>query len=345
MQPAQVVTPIPPSPTAIYLDSTCSIAEKWRAYKTNLGSNPFRTAFGTPKAIHNLVLCGLCQIMYARYVGRIFDCLGFVAGRCGIKPDRDWFANYYLFGAEILLFGTILPSPQLTIMGVQFGGVVWGAAVGAMIQGYDNCKWQKLISKYSFFAATVGACNGALCCTVELGISGFLRNYMPPALAETISFTVTWAGSSKLMCKIEEVAFKTREWRQSNARIAPELQSSDQAPPTEVVAHQQQAQAPILTLTIPAAQTTAPSQRESGRVLRLSASAFSPLPPLQSPTHEQSDSSPIVPGSAPTIPVRFSERKTSDTRHRDSAFTLRRTRSESHIELLRNTDSFNSTER
>lgn len=203
--------PVPPSATAIYLDSAISIATKWQAYKTDLSSNPIRTAFGTPKAIHNLALCGICQIIHAGYIGKFFDCIGAVAKRCGIKPNRDWFANYYLFGAEILLFGTILPSPQLTMYGIQFGGIVWGAAVGAMIQGYDNCKWQKLISKYNFFAAAVGTCNGALCCAAELGISGALKNFMPPSLAETISFVVTWAGSSKLMCKIEEIAFKQRE--------------------------------------------------------------------------------------------------------------------------------------
>lgn len=177
-------------------------------YIQDLNSNPLATLFSTPKIIHNTLQHVLAPVRDMLGIGKFFDMIGTVlAPVFGDKKDRVWFTNYFMFGSWINLLKLIKPTPNFPVVGNHF----WGGIIGAFIQGYDQCKWQQEIGKYPKAAAIVGFANGVACCYMQSLAMAFFGNLLPQntAIAKTLGFIITWAISSKVMCKIEEVSFKT----------------------------------------------------------------------------------------------------------------------------------------
>lgn len=119
---------------------------------------------------------------------------------------RNWFTNYYLFGGWITTLASIFPTPNAPIFGNNF----WGAVVGGLIQGYDECPAQQKISeKYPYTAILAGIINGATCCAAQSMVTTILGVALP--LSGLLGFVTTWAFSSSAMCYVESKIFKKRE--------------------------------------------------------------------------------------------------------------------------------------
>ncbi len=185
----------------------------FKDYIADLTQNLFATLLYTPKILHNLFLRHSKPLSNFIGLGGFFDSLGIginLIFKDREPKGRDWYSNYFLFGTWVNALKYLRPTPNFPLLTTHF----WGGVVGALIQGFDDCPAQeRLGSKYPKTAAAIGFANGVMCCFLQSACINFFNSYLPfPKEANSsLGFVATWALSSKLMCNVEQLAFKVAE--------------------------------------------------------------------------------------------------------------------------------------